>query len=377
MTNCVVFTLSLMAVFTNASPLNTPRAAVKPVISGQPQYIGLVEDPKLNRDSCTSTRIGNRDFWTCRDSMSYSASSLPIWTSTASWTNTNLDGTPIVTYSNITCYGDNPTSYFPSAADQCGPHGYCGGDNRWVLWPDTRPLPVSADNGVVKLYTWIRNVHIKLPLGPVINGDAPSTSLFRSDYDGKGANSLPSVELVNKAFYPVGAVAFGNYGWVISPTDGFAYLYGAMKDGKVAVARVDPKRIEDLSAYLYYSSARGWSNTPPSFAETSAAIPNAGSGQQGTYYFSSYFSSYVWIGMQGGDNADFYITTAPEPWGPWEPVELLWRAPVGTNKFGLVAYSTQAHPDMSENGGDGRDIYLSYTRIDLTFLTPLYRLQWA
>ena len=352
-----------------------PRATVKPVVSGTPQVLGVVEDPKLNRDSCTSTRVGKREFWTCRDSESYPGHPGFFYTSTASWTDFNPDGTPAVKSHNLTCFGDNTGTYFKTASGECPTSGFCKDGTRWAIWPDTRPLPVDGKNGAMSLYSWIRDAHVKGLSG--INGPAPPTSLYRSNYDGSNSNALPSVTLISAAFYPTSAIAFGNYGWVIHPAGGTAYLYGHSTNG-VALARVPLGSIENKSKYQYYYPAtKSWSSKAPAYSNKDVAITHAGTGGQGTFYYSSYFGSYVWIGSPSiGDNSAFQITTAPAPQGPWETPETFYTGPEGTNKSDLVAYSQQAHRGLSEAMGNGKDIYLTYTKVDKFYSTPLVRMQW-
>lgn len=100
----------------------------------------------------------------------------------------------------------------------------------------------------------------------------------------------------------------------------------------------------------------------PSLTDPGIIIQNAGDGDQGTYYYSSKFKSYIWIGRQMFDfGANFYMSTAPAPEGPWVPMYKIFS---GKNGDGIVgAYSLQAHPALlpstnaAENG-----IYLSYTQ---------------
>jgi hypothetical protein len=158
-------------------------------------------------------------------------------------------------------------------------------------------------------------------LGTLLNPN-PTTSFWRADYEiTQAQDALPSVTLVNEAFYPSGVPAYGDYGWAVS--DDTAYLYGLLNateapDG-VAVAMVAVSSIEDISEYSYYSpSTDSWSQTQPSITDATLAVSNAGTGQQGTFYYSSYFQSFVWIGSPSiGDNRVFQISTAPNPKGPW------------------------------------------------------------
>jgi hypothetical protein len=141
----------------NAYRLPT-RQSITPVVSGTPEVIATVLDPAINRDSCTSTRIGSHQLWNCRDSSSYpGAQSAFFYSSTASWTDFNADGTPAITNDELVCYGNNTGPYFAPALDQCGwDVGGCSDDTRWLIWPDSPPLPVNGSNGAVSLYAWIK-----------------------------------------------------------------------------------------------------------------------------------------------------------------------------------------------------------------------------
>lgn len=102
---------------------------VTPKVKGQPQLLGLISDPSLNRDSGGSARFGDRLLWTYRDTQLVGhdgkVQALPIITSTASWTDLDPRGTPSLqsvganaNKLNTTVlrqYGDTPRdcAYFP------------------------------------------------------------------------------------------------------------------------------------------------------------------------------------------------------------------------------------------------------------------------
>ncbi|KXT12030.1 hypothetical protein AC579_4647 [Pseudocercospora musae] len=107
--------------------------------------------------------------------------------------------------------------------------------------------------------------------------------------------------------------------------------------------------------------------TPPTFNSTSHTLPNAGAGGQGTFYHSSYFNSYVWIGKRTGivgSSAAFFISTAPAPEGPWVQPYQVWEGQNGDNDQ-APSYSLQAHPSLLPSGPDvarEKGIYLSWTQ---------------
>lgn len=163
--------------------------------------------------------------------------------------------------------------------------------------------------------------------------------------------------------------------------DGYAYLYGQLPDvGGTVLARVPTWAVGTRSAYRYWVGGR-WSTTVPKITDKSNVIPNAGTGWQGTFYYSSAFGAYVWIGQQFmSPVADFWITTAPSPQGPWATPYKIWS---GTNGDGFVgAYSLQAHPAMLPSlTATERGIYVSWTQqwseaTLSTYVTPLAYLEF-
>lgn len=348
------------------------KRAITPVVAGTPEVLGVASDPALDRDSCTSVRVDARSLWTCRDTSNAGTPLTFFVSSTASWSDFNSDGTPKVENGVLSMYGSNSVPYFTIGSDLCGPGGNCDDGTRYAIWPNSRPLPVTNEDGSYSLYTWINQAHLQgLTL---LNPDSAAT-LYRSDVAaGDTSDALPPVTVVDETFWPAGSILYGNYGFVVY--DNTAYLYGALSNSAgIAVAKVPVGSIEDKSAYSYFTNSGGWSTTAPGITDTDAAIPNAGTGGQGTFYYSSYFGSFVWIGAPAiGVNADFYIATAPSPEGPWSEPVLFYSGAVGTAP--LPAYSQQAHPDMSEDAGNGKDIYLTYTKVDDVYSTPLIHVVW-
>lgn len=74
-----------------------------------------VTQPSVDRDSCGSSRIGNRAFWTCRDTLRYDAKSgrgvLPLAANTGGWSDLTTTG-PLISKSNnavgVASSGKNP-----------------------------------------------------------------------------------------------------------------------------------------------------------------------------------------------------------------------------------------------------------------------------
>jgi hypothetical protein len=155
------------------------------------------------------------------------------------------------------------------------------------------------------------------------------------------------------------------------------YLYG-QANGTVSLAKVSADAVEDLAQYEYYVNG-AWTKSKPSIGQDGIAIANASGGGQGTYYYSQPWRSYVWIGGPPTPGADFYITTAPKPEGPWiEPFQLY----TGVNgDYFLGAYSLQANPSLTNNPMNN-SIFLTYTKNDLdqqnvnVYTTPLVYVEW-
>lgn len=190
------------------------------------------------------------------------------------------------------------------------------------------------------------------------------------------------MKLIAEEFWKTGEINFGRYGGVTR--NGVTYMYGQAKAGgtntTTCLARVASNRVEQRSSYQYYNNtAKSWSNTVPSLNSTDCGLPNAGAGGQGTFYYSTYYSSYIWIGQAELEPvANFYISTAPAPEGPWVKPYLLYQGQNGDAFVG--AYTLQAHPSLlPSNNAAENGIYLSYTKPMASgpYTTPLIYVQFA
>lgn len=341
------------------------------------EEMGNVADPHLNRDSCGSTRVGDRVLWVCRDTQPYDANgnpTLPVWSSSAAWTNFGFLSTP-----ETSMYATESRSpYFPYASDECPQNsaGGCSDGSRYALWSDSPPVVTKVDSNVTTAYTWIRKTHIR-GLEPVNGEKDPATSLYRFVYDtnSQDRNMVPPQKLISETFWPQNGVPFGAYGSVVK--DGTAYLFGRPSNGKVCLAKVPTAGVENQSQYRYFVNG-AWTASRPDM-NSNCDIPNASAGGQGTYYFSYYWKKWVWIG-QGGLSVSsyFYVATADNIEGPWEKPVFFYQGHDGTGK--LPAYSLQAHPGLSGLGyADGNEIFVSYTKVDgdpAKYSTPLVRIKW-
>ncbi|KAF2863805.1 hypothetical protein K470DRAFT_82776 [Piedraia hortae CBS 480.64] len=351
-------------------------AVAAPQVSGVPTVFGFASSMLWDRDSCMSAFVLGRQLWTCRDSLG----KYTFLSSSSSWADFNSDGSPIIQNFAWNLYGNQSTTdaYFTP------PDGYGGtraGERqdftRYAFWPSSRPLVVS-DGGAVKMYTWIAKTHVTLLLYNLqLN---PGGALYRADYAPQGDDyeTLPEVSIVDQDFWAEEAILYGEYGHIV--VNDTAYLYGRLNGtAGTALAKVPVSQIEDRSAYRYYY-AEGWSDTPPSIFDLdgAAAIPHAGTGGQGTFFWSDHFQAYTWIGgnVYASGDPGFYISTAPAPEGPWTEPSQFYQGEKGTARWG--AYTMQAHPDMSPKG----ETILSYTKADLVlgaahYTHPLIRVKWA
>lgn len=372
--------------------------------------LGLVTDPALCRDSCGSTKFGKRLLWTARDTQPFGPDGrpvFPIFSSSASWSDFNDDGTPklipvtaddsskakVHAISNpgpyqLLMYGDNHNQpFFPILADNSNSAGGLPDGTRFAIWPDSPPLVADENgspdgNGTVVGYTWIKKARITSDLKDLVEN--PATTLYRITYNPErdGEENLPLVEVVDEEFWTENAIPYGVYGNVVR--NGIAYLWGQTSNKTTSLAKVPVSAIEDKSQYQYLVNGE-WVNTEPSPGEhqknpQSLHIPHVSAGGQGTFYFSPVWDCYVWIGQgHPSVSAEFYITTAPEPEGPWIEPQKFYVGENGT--FFLGAYSLQAHPGLVREGENA--VYLTYTKNDVlgdgggcVYSTPLIYVEW-
>lgn len=367
-----------------------------PKVKGTPEIVGLVGDPGLNRDSGGSCRFGDRILWTYRDTQLSKPDGtfheIPIITSTASWSELDSDGGPLIQQPSNDCdplkkivhvhYGDNGLNHLNSAfypIHTPGTGRIAGNDedgSRHPFWPDSPPLVTNSPNttGLITAYTFIKVDHIK---GLEFLVPHPPTTLYRLSHnhsDDSSKDSLPKVEIVDKAFWKEGEIQYGVYGNLIH--ESYAYLYAQFdtsNESVVALARVPTSQIEYRSSYEYLVNDC-WTRDVPSRTTPGLNIANLNGLGQGTYYFCPAWNSFVWIGGSKFPGASCYITTAPDPTGPWTEVKKFWEGPSGTADLG--AYSIQAHPAMGL-GTEGRNwVWITYTKQDHGYSTPLVRVEW-
>ena len=271
----------------------------------------------------------------------------------------------------------NTQPFYPILKDECPDSGACEDGSRWAIWPNSPPMITSTggNEGTTIGYTWIPKAHLD---DLTLLNPEPARTLYKITYRATSKKRrLPSVSVVKENFWEQGEIGYGDYGNVVR--DGIAYLYGQTDSPKgTALAKVGVGNVEDTGEYQYYVNG-GWTKQRPDINDTAAIIPNAGAGGQGTFYYSDYFSSYIWIGQAAYSvAADFYLTTAPSPEGPWTKPYLIYQGTNGDSSLG--GYSLQAHPGLLKSP-DQKGIYLSWTQAFnsetyAAYVTPLVYVTW-
>ncbi|GIZ41183.1 hypothetical protein CKM354_000449800 [Cercospora kikuchii] len=354
---------------------NPGSGPIIPKTKREPEILGLVGDPSLNRDSGGSVRFGDRLLWTYRDTQlcnsDGSVNMLPIITSTASWSDYESDGRPKIERGRdplnsvvLRQYGKNShdESFFPSPGKHLchSPAGNRDDGTRIALWPNQPPLVTSETNdGNTMAYTWVPAAHINQSLG--VETENPSTILYKTEYHPSrfhGRDSLPKTKIVAEQFWKQGEIAYGAYGTLVH--NGYAWLWGQW-DHKTALARVRPHEVENRGAYEYWVHGQ-WTRDMPKLGQDGIEIQNANAGGQGTYFFNKHWNAYTWIGGDIFPGAETYVCTAPEPQGPWTQAVQIYTGPRGNHALG--AYSVQAHPDMVPRNSTKNEMYITYTKND-------------
>ncbi|KAJ7816755.1 hypothetical protein B0H14DRAFT_3111663 [Mycena olivaceomarginata] len=348
-------------------------AAVTPVVASTTSY-GTLVSSGLSRDSCSSSLWSGNVLWVCRDTEQVTSAGqvvLPVVANTASYSPLPSDPSnpqPLV-LSSPQGFG---SLFYPLESDECPSFGACSDGTRWVGWPDTGPVVTFRGTGVANGYAFIARQH----LSGLAVVNAPSYSLYH--VISQSAGPIPSVSLLISSFWSSTQIGYGSAASVVN--NGFAYLYGATPNGKLALARAAQTgflgALDDKSLYQYYVNG-AWTSTPPSRTDSTIPLPNTSS-VQGTIYWSPKWSSYVWIGGDGFPNANFYISTAPNPEGPWTAATHFYTGTVGTGS--LPAYSALAHPSLTD--GTGNYIFITWTRTITNsagvavYDQPLVRVNW-
>ncbi|KAJ7285342.1 hypothetical protein C8J57DRAFT_1120507 [Mycena rebaudengoi] len=349
--------------------------AVTPIVASLTSY-GSTIDTGVNRDSCATTLwSNNKILWTCRDTQKITSSNeIPnrteIISNTASFSGfPSAKSHPQRLVLSTEKYGP---LFYPLESDECPPLGLCSDGNRWVGWPDTGPVVTFRGLfGEISAYGFMQKQHLSGL--DVLN--VPSTSMYH--VTSQNANHLPTTRVVASPFWTSTQIGYGVAASVL--TDKFVYLYGGTPNRKLAVARAARTflgSLEDHRLYEYYVNGT-WTRTIPAYNDAGVVLPNT-SAIQGTIYWSAKWQSFVWIGGDGFPNANFLISTALKPEGPWTAPTQFFSGAVGSGT--LAAYSCVAHPAMTD--GTGNYIFISYTRTTPNdkdydvYDQPLWRVDW-
>ncbi|KAF8186577.1 hypothetical protein K438DRAFT_2153258 [Mycena galopus ATCC 62051] len=352
---------------------------VTPIVASNTSY-GNVDD-SLNRDSCSSSRWTDTVvLWVCRDSQIVNTTSGnpedPSIANTASFSplpsNPNDPETLVLT--TPVPFG---SLFYALEADECPPLGLCSDGSRWVGWPNTGPVVTFSLLGAVGPEPVKMQCMTKQHLSGLSVLETQGYSLYRVVSEHPGP--LPTTSLEITDFWSGTQIGYGTAASVLR--NGFAYLYGPTPSNQLALARARLTGflggLEDKSIYEYYVNG-SWIKTIPVYNDTTIALPNT-SAKQGTMYWSPKWESYVWIGGDSFPDANFYVSTAPEPEGPWSTPLLFYSGTVGNGS--LPAYSAVAHPSLTDGTGDY--IFITWTKTRPTpsgedlYDTPLVRIDWG
>ncbi|KAJ7766221.1 hypothetical protein B0H16DRAFT_1793320 [Mycena metata] len=379
-----VFSLAFTGRVLAAPPKTVP---VIPVVSKITAYGDLV-DPGLNRDSCSSSLWStNKMLWVCRDTQQVLS-------------NGTIGPNSIVNSASFSAMPNPPNDpqqlllnspesfghvFYAMEPDECGQGlcengicypGLCSDGSRWVGWPDTGPVVTFRGSlGVVNAYAFITQQHLSGL--SVLNTTGYELYHVTSGIDLEG-NILPSTTKHIDSFWTSTQIGYGSAASVVH--DGFAYLYGATPNRKLAVARAVlmglVPSLEDPSVYEYYVNGT-WTRTAPVSTDPTIVLPNT-SAIQGTIYYSPKWESFVSIGGDGFPDANFLISTSPKAEGPWSAPTQFYSGAVGNGSLG--AYSAVAHPGLTDGTGDY--IFLTWTKThpDVNgrdvYEQPLVRVDW-
>ncbi|TBU37961.1 hypothetical protein BD309DRAFT_904328 [Dichomitus squalens] len=349
---------------------------VNPAVANVTIYPSL-DMQGLNRDSCVSVAWEpNQPLWVCRDTQQLQSNGQPgigVIANTASYSGipSDVSNPQALVLTSPQGFG---SLFYQLEADECPEFGLCSDNSRWVGWPNTGPVVTFAFNGAVSAYQVLGRVH----LNGLTQINDPDFSLYHVTSQTADPNTIPATNMSVSGFWTSDEVGYGNDASVV--VNGYAYLYGATPSSGLAVARSALTgflgNLQDKSLYEYYVNGQ-WQAAVPGKNDSGVTLENTRSAQ-GTVYFSDKWNSFVWIGGDGFPNANFYISTAPNPEGPWTSPTLFYSGAVGDPN--TLTYSTVAHPALTDGTGDY--IFLSYSRVITNaegvqvYDQPLLRVDW-
>ncbi|KAJ7478724.1 hypothetical protein B0H11DRAFT_2194285 [Mycena galericulata] len=299
-----------------AVPSNV-RRAVTPVVASTTSY-GSLNAQGLSRDSCTSI-LWSTVLWVFRDTEQIASNGeavLPVVANTASFS-----GLPSAPNSPQTLVLTSPQGFgslfYPLESDEYPSSGECSDGTRWVGWPNTAPVVTfRGTTGQVNAYAFIARDH----LNGLTTFNMPSYTMYHLLSQSSGPIPTTSVDV--SSFWSTTQIGYGSAASVVN--NGYAYLYGATPNGKLAIARAALTgflgALDDKTLYDYYVNG------------------------------GTLFVSYVWIGGDSYPDASFLISTAPNPDGPWTAATQFYSGVVGIRS--LPAYSAVAHPGLTDGTGN-------------------------
>ena len=163
------------------------------------------------------------------------------------------------------------------------------------------------------------------------------------------------------------------FGVFVERRDGYVYLWGSLMTG-MFLARTRPNTIADLASYEYLVAAPTarnshieprWSKTFEPTASLFDSVPNEMSAS-----YNRHLNCYMAIHSYLRENK-IALRTAPEIYGPWSEVEIVFR-PERIKDDDLI-YAAKEHPELARD--NGRIIYVTFVNsttyvpqmIELTF----------
>jgi hypothetical protein len=131
----------------------------------------------------------------------------------------------------------------------------------------------------------------------------------------------------------------------------YALSCGSADNKPCLLARVDPARIYDRSAWTYYTGNGNWSST------MNAAVTLFEGNDILNVSWNGYLQRYIAIYSSPLSN-DVMARTAPRLEGPWSSDIRLFTAM--TPGDGSAVYDAQSHPEFNADGG--QTMYVAYSR---------------
>ncbi|KAI9652266.1 MAG: hypothetical protein M1831_007114 [Alyxoria varia] len=193
-----------------------------------------------------------------------------------------------------------------------------------------------------------------------------------------GGEGFPTCERKEEIWWDGRRPYWGDHSILKDPLSDYLYIYGGYPSSPtgpsdVYLARVPIDSTLDKSAYTYWDGASFTSSeildqTP---SNRSAAVML--SVPQGSAWYSSVWSCYVYFSTSSIDPWVFVILTAPAPEGPWSgtdrvidgnkviPAQSVYNARENVANEGMegsFAYSPAVQPQFDESGGS---VVVSYT----------------